>query len=340
MSLSTRKWNAPGAIKNVVTLTATSTYKHIELGCDELEYDERECDESEFDEREYRGPPIPNPQLRTSDRKHATYKRSNQLPRSELRKFFRLAQPRVNDAHTNDKNGEPHLNADSTIKPSSTCTTLNVAEWNIRHDHLRLEDEIKQILTDQNIAIMFLTETDSREIRNNFKIWGFDTFYPLQPEPNDKVRIVCLVRQDPEIKYAMRDDLMSAKIPTIWVEYRTNTNNKFLIGGCYREWTNDGDDSIDGQKKRMSVLVDQINMAYGDCGRVVMVGDMNLCTTKWDEGNYRYKSIAEPLRTTLTTNNLQIANLGLTYFPDHPNIHGEYVNSARMRHQINGDLNK
>ena len=200
---------------------------------------------------------------------------------------------------------------------------MNIAEWNVRHDLLGFETEIKQMLFDKNISVMFFTETDSESIRGNFNIKDYDTFYPA----NDNVRVVGIARKEPGVQFKMRDDLMSSRFASIWIECITTTSKKFLICGCYREWTVDGDDSINGQKERLNIFIDQINRACEENEKVLILGDMNLCLKKWNEKEFRYKSLSEPLRSNLTINNLNIADLGYTYFSDHADFNGDFASS-------------
>ena len=184
------------------------------------------------------------------------------------------------------------------------------------------------MLIDEDISVMFFTETDSRSIRDNFKIQNYDTFYPPKADAKDKIRIVCIARKDPAIQFKMRSDLMSSRFASIWIECKTAINKKILIGGCYREWTYGGDDSINGQKERLNIFIEQINKACDENDKVLILGDMNLCTKKWDDNNFRYKSLSVPLRSTLTANNLNIADLELTWFADHAGPDGEFASSA------------
>ena len=214
---------------------------------------------------------------------------------------------------------------------SNLTNYLRVAEWNVRSNIFGREKDVIRIMHDEKISLMFLTETDSEFIiRDNFNIQNYTTFYPKKEEEDeiDNVRIVCLARNDTDVKFKLRPDLMSSQFSSIWVECRTSSSKKYLMGGCYREWTKNGDDSIEGQKARLHILLDQIGEASRECERVLIVGDMNLCSEKWNEKNYRYKSLSDPLLATLDTYGLNIANIGLTYEADHADVNGEYATSA------------
>ena len=48
------------------------------------------------------------------------------------------------------------------------------------HGLFKRENAIKIHLHRENIDVVILTETDAPDIRGNFKIQGFETFYPLE----------------------------------------------------------------------------------------------------------------------------------------------------------------
>ena len=66
---------------------------------------------------------------------------------------------------------------------------------------------------------------------------------------------------------------------------------KTVIGGYYREWNNNGLDSIPEQVKRMNILTTQIDKAAGIFSRIIMLGDMNLCSRKWNQDKFKDKRV-------------------------------------------------
>ena len=113
---------------------------------------------------------------------------------------------------------------------------MRVLEWNIEHALFKHERELKSILSKNKVDLAILTETDGENIRGNFNLPGFKTFYPVPPikttnSKPEKIRIICLARDGPDISFEMRLDMMSRDTPMIWIEARTHTGMKFLIGG-------------------------------------------------------------------------------------------------------------
>ena len=74
---------------------------------------------------------------------------------------------------------------------------IRCATWNIMHGLIKRELEITQLLQDENIDILFLTETDTvhLEKEEDFKIKGFSTIFPKRVSNKHKIRIICLMRE-------------------------------------------------------------------------------------------------------------------------------------------------
>ena len=49
---------------------------------------------------------------------------------------------------------------------------------------------------------------------------------------------------------------------------------------------------------------------------MIILGDTNLCSEKWDLPDFKYKSISEELRSTLKQCGLQDTYVGLTFLAD------------------------
>ena len=60
--------------------------------------------------------------------------------------------------------------------------------------------------------------------------------------------------------------------------------------------------------------VDQANETYE---KIIITGDVNLCSSKWSDTNYVRKNISTPLLESINQHGLMIANVGPTYQADH-----------------------
>ena len=130
----------------------------------------------------------------------------------------------------------------STLKNQSNA--LVCCTWNIRRGLVKRESELKDLLTSENIDVIFLTETDTKCLckEEDYFIQGYKTILPNIDTNCGLVRIIGLVKENlvPYIK--IRTDLMSKEFPSIWIEYRADQNKKsLLMAGFYRVWTKDGE---------------------------------------------------------------------------------------------------
>ena len=119
---------------------------------------------------------------------------------------------------------------------------INCCQWNIKRGLVKHELEIKNLLVEEKIDIMFLTETDSFAINkeSDYLIKGYQTILPKTSGHNSKIRIITLIKNEMMNKVKVRRDLMSENFPSIWVEVSERFNKSTIIAGFYREWSHSG----------------------------------------------------------------------------------------------------
>ena len=210
---------------------------------------------------------------------------------------------------------------------------LKCSTWNIRRGLLTREAELRNLLILENIDVIFLTETDTRNLSNedSYVIQGYKTILPLFKPEDNLVRIVCLIKESlmPHIK--IRHDLMSEEFPSIWIEYQTDQNKKpTLIAGFYRVWTHNGVKTTECQLTKIKLFNNQIEKAFEQKNRMNMLilGDANLCAKKRFLPKFVNKNVAKALQFTLSRCGMKIANVGPTFLSDHIKIDGEPFGSA------------
>ena len=117
--------------------------------------------------------------------------------------------------------------------PKSKFGFLTCAAWNINRGLIKRETEIKIMLKQEDISILFLTETDSTNLENSdsYIIPGFQTVLPLKKEGNNMTRIICLVRNDVWSYSRIRQDLMTNGFPSIWMEITQKNGSTVLVSG-------------------------------------------------------------------------------------------------------------
>ena len=114
--------------------------------------------------------------------------------------------------------------------------------WNIRKGLITREIELKKILKDEKIDVMFLTETDTKAIfaPSDYQIEGFFTVLPLSRDPNKYTRMIGLVKNDLKDTAKILTAIMNEEFPSIWLEITEPNGSKLCLGGFYREWSQDG----------------------------------------------------------------------------------------------------
>ena len=118
------------------------------------------------------------------------------------------------------------------------------------------------------------------------------------------------------------------KIDTI-LELKENNVKSTLFAGFYREWSHNGLKSKEIQIKGISVFAAQIELATRrKTTNVIIIGDANLCTEKWDNAKLLHKKVSTILRNALEPNDLVSNNVGITYTADHTHGDNKYSESA------------
>ena len=103
---------------------------------------------------------------------------------------------------------------------------------------------------------------------------------------------------------------MAEDFPAISIDIEESPKKFITLAGFYREWAgNDGDRSETSQVERIKTFSNQIEAASERKRNIIVLGDMNLCTNIWDDKDFKYKNIAEPLRSTIDNCGLKIATL-------------------------------
>jgi hypothetical protein len=94
------------------------------------------------------------------------------------------------------------------------------------------------LLNDNNINLGIITETViPTSSHRDFNVEGYHTFLPVTHSDKlktAKYRVMVVVRSELAALRKIRHDLMHSAVQSIWIE--VNLENRFLVGGLYREW--------------------------------------------------------------------------------------------------------
>ena len=229
--------------------------------------------------------------------------------------------------------GEPgSLDPIPNVKTSSNAkkAQIKVCSWNIRRGLILREQELKSIIQLNKLNIIFLVETDTSAVNSesDYKIEGFRTIIQNKKEQMAPTRIVGLIDETLTNRILIRHDLTSNDFPSLWIEIENERGPNTICGGFYREWAPKGDNTIAAQVGAMEIFTEQIERAAAENKDLLIMGDANLCSERWDSPNFKHKQIADELKETLTQCGLTVLNLGKTYLADRLNPDGNEIESC------------
>ena len=125
-----------------------------------------------------------------------------------------------------------------------------------------------------------------------------------------------------------RKELMTSQFPSIWLELERSNEKNLIIGGFYREWTRNLDNTMPTQLMNLKKFTEQIEEIAREKKPIVILGDANLCTNKWDNEDYKLKQLSNELKGTLAQGGLKIEDIGYTYLADRLTLEGKIIESA------------
>ena len=104
---------------------------------------------------------------------------------------------------------KPILNKKLNPKKRPSDSLLLYLEYSTWINQKR--NELANLLENEKIDIIFLTETDSKEIKKceDYKIQGFDTVLPLYDVTNPLIRIIGLIKSNITDQISIKTNLMS-----------------------------------------------------------------------------------------------------------------------------------
>jgi endonuclease/exonuclease/phosphatase family metal-dependent hydrolase len=133
---------------------------------------------------------------------------------------------------------------------------------------------------------------------------------------------------------------MDQNFPSIWVEYEAKNKKLTFISVFYREWSHNGSSSEESQLWGLDIFTLQIESATKQNKNVILMGNTNLCSLKWETPKYKNKNIARKLLDTLAQCGLSTVEVGVTYLADHAQSNRNIAESALVHVYISKSLNQ
>lgn len=201
---------------------------------------------------------------------------------------------------------------------------LRIGSWNVQRGLNVREAEIRAIANQLDIFV--LTETDTSSLTYN--IPGFKTFFP-DMEASHKSRVLILMKDWLVPHVQTREDLMNCNFSSIWIRFSPSIFGKtFNLCAIYREWSFNGENSHNSQLGRIDTFMNQVEKATKGSEGIIILGDINLCSKKWDEPNYTHKTLSDRWREGMARSGMEMLDLGSTYFSNHASQKGVFAESA------------
>ena len=191
---------------------------------------------------------------------------------------------------------------------------------NIRKGLLSKKKQILNFMYSKEVGIAFLSEVETKQLTlENLVCDGYKTVTPKTESKHDKARIVALVANS--VPFNVRLDLMSPKVPTIWLEITRYNMKNILVCGIYRQWKGD-------QLHQLNIVCDQIRRASAEDLPLLVCGDINLDSTRWSSPKFKHKSMSDKWKSTMASAGLMMEDMGITWESDYRLKNGKYKKSA------------
>ena len=128
-----------------------------------------------------------------------------------------------------------------------------------------------------------------------------------------KIKILALIRNKISKNVSIRKDAKNVEFPSIWLELTATNKKPIVIAGFYRQWSSKGDKSEKMQIKQVKDFAIQIESIAKKCNRVIITGDANLCSLKWNDEKYIKENIAIHIKNAIEQCGLTNQPIGNTY---------------------------
>ena len=161
---------------------------------------------------------------------------------------------------------------------------IKLTHWNAGNAHLENKTiEIENAISDHHPHLIGISEANLHKDHciDNCKIADYDLI-TCKTMDNENLQISrVVVYKHTSLVAKVREDLMSDKFSSIWLEVGFPGRTKFLVCNLYREWQYLGQDDhssldISEQLARWIIFLEQWERALDTGKEVIVMGDFNL----------------------------------------------------------------
>ena len=177
--------------------------------------------------------------------------------------------------------------------------------------------DVKDYLTRNKLHALAICEADlsarkwsKRELESILYIPYYKLILPSSWKHHHQARIIAFVRED--IFYEVIEVKIDVKeISMINVNIQTGNERKLAISFVYREFKNSITKigSMKSQKNNLSKMIKTWNEIQTKHRDLLILGDINLCATKWEDKDYERSEMCDMMKRMMTeTGILQLMN--------------------------------
>ena len=153
-----------------------------------------------------------------------------------------------------------------------------------------------------HLATIHLTD---EQIHDKLQIQDYKIYLPKSWEALGIARIIVYVRDDLKSTILHPQDHCYDHLQNITVEVGFGRAKKHFCNFYYREWTSSktGRNDKRNQQDDLELLLDIWRNCTKDDRDFIAVGDMNLCTKKWNNPNYEHNDLANTMKDFMNEEN-------------------------------------
>ena len=164
--------------------------------------------------------------------------------------------------------------------------------------HLVGVSEIELHRNESNSDLFATNHFSTEQLHEKLQIPGYNIFLPKSWQTQGTARIIVYAKDDLKTKLLSLQDGNYDHIQNISLEVGFGRSKTHLCNFYYREWTSSktGRNDAQSQQDDLELLLDiWRNCTEGDKD-FVSLGDMNLCSKRWDEPSYQYPNMANKVK--------------------------------------------
>ena len=184
--------------------------------------------------------------------------------------------------------------------------------------HLVSVSEIDLYRRENNSDINATNNFSSNQLHERLYIPGYKIFLPKSWETLGVARVVVYAKDDLKVKLLHPPDHHYNHIQNVTLEVGFGRSKTHICNFYYREWTScrNGRDDKQNQEEDLELLLDIWRNCCNGEKDFVALGDMNLCSKRWEESSYPHKELANKVKDFMCEENCSQVVDGYTRIRD------------------------